>query len=107
SNPPSAPVLLASTTSRGCRAGASIAALEVCQEFRVQRVEIVGDPDLAAVPAQLARTWRFRHRNQAGDRLAGARDHDLLSRRDPAQELGEMRLRLVDVDLGHDSLNLD
>src|SRR5258708_11955160 len=93
---------LASTARIAYREEGSKRALELVEKIvRHRRIEVIRDPDLAVVLAQLARGRRLGHRNQARHRLAGARDHHLLAGGHLAEQPREVGLRLVDIDLFH------
>src|SRR5579862_4074616 len=67
-------------------------------KLRVGSVEIVGNPNLAAIHAHRPRPAAGCDRDEFRHRDTGARNRDLLACRDPLQQPRKLGLRLVNVD---------
>jgi hypothetical protein len=90
--------------AHGCRATASrFPALEQTNEgFGQRRVEVVRDRELAVEDSEPATRAFLSQRDQFYGGPAGPRDDDLFASFDALDELGQIRLRLMNVHLLHE-----
>src|SRR5260370_15981460 len=96
--PKSVPAPSAARGTPACREGSS--SRETAQDgLGKGRVEVVGDLEPAAVAAKDAAASPAPDGNQAHDRLARLGDDHLLALGGALDQLGEVRLRLMNIDL--------